>query len=55
MAEPEETDEYPQEDICPHCGDYRLYTWEDATIVVCFTCAWQIDKAAWAAAWGSIE
>ena len=43
------------EDTCPHCGDERLHTWEDAAIVVCFTCEWTIDKAAWAAAWGSIE
>ena len=43
------------EDTCPHCGDERLYTWENVTIVVCFTCEWTIDKAAWADAWRSIE
>jgi len=55
MQEHRDEEDYPREDICPNCGDYKLYTWEDSTIVVCFTCAWQIDQRAWIAAWGSIE
>ena len=43
------------EDICPRCGDCKLQTWNEHPIVVCFTCAWQIDAEAWCRSWRDLE